>query len=128
MTRLSQDGVFDTADKLYRHMNPEGKMDTPNTAYILTEKWYKEYIETESPLEFFEWCLENKGMHVKKMQPVAAVEDDDGHWYVIPAAEADLFCTMLKHGEADEYYEFNQKFSRYTTGGSLNNIQLHAEI
>lgn len=62
------------------------------------------------------------------LQKVKAVEDGDGHWYVIPADMEDVFYNMLEKGEEDEYEAFNDKFADYMTGGGLNLIQLYAEI
>lgn len=60
MIHLSQEQRFETAEKLYRYINPTSKMDTPNTAYELTEKWYKEYLVSNSDIPFYEWCIETK--------------------------------------------------------------------
>ena len=57
---LNQDGVFSSADELYRFVNPDSKMCTPNVVYATTEKWYKEYEKSDSELSFIEWVKENK--------------------------------------------------------------------
>ena len=59
------------------------------------------------------------------MKKVKAVQDGDGHWYVIPDNEFVTFCEMEEHGD---YEAFNERFSQYRTGGDLNLIQLYAEI
>lgn len=51
---------IDVAEKLYYHVNPNTRMDVPNSAYITTEKWYREWQNTETDLGLFEWCIENK--------------------------------------------------------------------
>jgi len=52
------------ADRLYRHVNPESAMCTPNIVYITTEKWHKEWVKENTNIDFFDWCIENKA-HIK---------------------------------------------------------------
>jgi hypothetical protein len=63
-----------------------------------------------------------------RLQEVAAVQDDDGHWYVIPKWEMSTFYEMAEDGEIDEWVSFNERFSQYRTGGGLNLKQLFAKI
>lgn len=35
-------------------------MDVPNSAYILTKKWYHEWMKTDTNLELFDWVIKNK--------------------------------------------------------------------
>lgn len=69
--------------------------------------------------------------HNAKLKKVAAVQDDSGHWYVIPADMKEEFHQLLEK-VTDEDYDaqdaFNEKFSGYRTGGDLNLVQLYAEI
>jgi len=62
------------------------------------------------------------------MQKVKAIQDESGHWYVIPN---DLLNQFL-NDELDESMidsgEFDDKWGKYRTGGDLNLIQLYAEI
>lgn len=51
---------MEVAEKLYYHINPETKMNVPNTAYITTEKWYKEWLQEDTELGLFDWCIKNK--------------------------------------------------------------------
>ncbi len=52
---------MEIADKVYKHVNPETKMCTPNSVYIATEKWYYEWSnDTETDLDLFEWILKFK--------------------------------------------------------------------
>lgn len=51
---------MDVAEQLYYHINPETKMNVPNTAYITTEKWYKEWLQEDTELGLFDWCIKNK--------------------------------------------------------------------
>lgn len=68
-------------------------------------------------------------MDDKFLIPVKAVQDDDGHWYVIPNALIVLFRQLLEQGESKEdYEEFSNAFDKYRTGGDLNLIQLYAEL
>ena|ERR1041384_2106710 len=63
------------------------------------------------------------------LQRVTAVQDDDGHWYVIPAGDVNEFHGMLDEAARnDDYDEFNMKFSKYLTGGDLNIIELWAKL
>lgn len=55
-----QANYMDVAEKLYYHINPTTRMDVPNSAYISTEKWYHEWMRTDTELDLFNWCLENK--------------------------------------------------------------------
>lgn len=48
------------AEKLYKYVNPNSKMCIPNSVYISTEKWYKECLNTDTDLEFYDWCIKTK--------------------------------------------------------------------
>lgn len=52
--------IIETAEKLYKHVNPNTKMDTPNSVYITVEKWAKKWSESKSELTLFDWCIANK--------------------------------------------------------------------
>lgn len=62
------------------------------------------------------------------MEKVYAVQDDSGHWYIIPFEMKDDFFKMLNEGEPDEWDLFTEKYSKYMTGGDLNLVQLYAEL
>ena len=58
---MKQANYIEVAEKVYKHVNPQSNMCTPNTAYITTEKWYNEWCrDNETDLELFEWILKNK--------------------------------------------------------------------
>lgn len=57
---MKQANYIEVAEKIYYHVNPDTKMNVPNTAYILTEKWYREWMKTDTDLELFDWVLKNK--------------------------------------------------------------------
>jgi len=62
---------------------------------------------------------------------VKAVQDDDSHWYIIPNEEVDDFFGVLEniqqdYLDAEDYFE--ERFSKYRTGGGPNNIQLYADL
>ena len=58
---LTREELISIADKLYKHMNPETKRDTPSMVYeIVVDKWYPEFQKSEILLDFFSWCLMNK--------------------------------------------------------------------
>jgi len=39
--------------------------------------------------------------------------DDDGHWYLIPVYQAEMFYKILHEGEDDCWCEFNNSFGEY---------------
>lgn len=51
---------IEVVEQLYYHVNTNTKMDVPNTAYITTEKWYKEWLQVETELTLFDWCVKYK--------------------------------------------------------------------
>lgn len=51
---------IEVAERLYRYVNPQSRMCCPNTVYITTEKWYREWQSTETELDFYDWCITNK--------------------------------------------------------------------
>jgi hypothetical protein len=64
------------------------------------------------------------------LQKVIAVQDDSGHWYVIPAELESEFNKLVDCAD-DDYdlqKEFMERFSQYMTGGDLNNTQLYADL
>lgn len=64
-----------------------------------------------------------------KLIKVVAVQDDSGHWYVIPSEKLYMFNELMESArEEDEFESFDLEFSKYMTGGDLNLIQLYAEI
>lgn len=58
------------------------------------------------------------------MEPVKVVQDDSGHWYVIPADLGDSFDEDLQ----DEDSDFDEKYGKYRTGGGPNLVQLFAKL
>jgi hypothetical protein len=59
ITTRSED-YMEVAEKVYRHMNPNGTMCTPNSAYITTEKWYHEWQNEDTEMSLFDWVIKNK--------------------------------------------------------------------
>ncbi len=57
---IKEADYIEVAEKLYYHINQNTKMCVPNAAYILTEKFYKEWLQTETDLGLFDWCIKNK--------------------------------------------------------------------
>jgi hypothetical protein len=51
---------IEVAERVYKHVNPNTKMDVPNSVYITTEKWYREWLNTDTELDLFNWILKNK--------------------------------------------------------------------
>lgn len=67
------------------------------------------------------------------IQKVKAVKDEGSHWYVIPIELSAKFreLTEFENDEDTNFEyekEFNEIFSKYRTGGDLNNIQLYADL
>ena len=60
MNHKENTNYMDVAEKLYYYLNPNTKMNVPNSAYILTERWYSEWLNTDTNLPLFEWCIKNK--------------------------------------------------------------------
>lgn len=65
---------------------------------------------------------------MKGLEPARAVQDDSGHWYVIPDKLADDFSRDLQDEEMCDSGEFDEKYSGYLTGGDLNLVQLYAKF
>lgn len=51
---------MEVSEKLYYHVNPNTRMDVPNSAYITTENWYHEWLKTDTDLSLFDWCVKIK--------------------------------------------------------------------
>jgi hypothetical protein len=62
------------------------------------------------------------------MKKVFAVQDESGHWYIIPFEFKDEFFRDEEMEKEGDFSYFEDKYSRYMTGGDLNLIQLYAEI
>lgn len=80
------------------------------------------------------------------LKKVVAVQDNDGHWYVIPHELSDEFRSLLEESQEPMYtgdededdalwleYEasidaFEERFNKYLTGGDLNLVELYANI
>jgi hypothetical protein len=59
-----------------------------------------------------------------KYIPVKAIEDSDGHWYLVPNEEVDQFSKDLENEKLIDPREFDDKYGQYRTGDCLNNEQL----
>lgn len=67
-------------------------------------------------------------MEHSNLQRVVAVRDDSSHWYVIPAERHDEF---NKDADDEDFCldgDFDDKWGKYRTGGSLNLIELWADL
>lgn len=66
------------------------------------------------------------------LNKVYCTEDESGHWYIIPLELKGVFqnyMNALEHDYDDGLNDnFEKQFSKYKTGGDLNNIQLYAEL
>lgn len=79
--------------------------------------------------------IANETIEFKKNQspgfiPVVVTQDNEGHWYVIPAEMENDFSRLLDDSGTDEDAEqmFIETFSSYLTGGDLNLIQLYMKV
>lgn len=59
----------------------------------------------------------------KNLQKVKALQDESGHWYVIPIELVEEFYKFI-----EDENNYDSKWDKYMTGGDLNCIQLWAEI
>ena len=60
------------------------------------------------------------------LKPAVAIQDDAGHWYVIPAEMENDFYDELTKTEWLGINQFKKKYGKYATGGSPNSVQLYA--
>jgi hypothetical protein len=71
------------------------------------------------------------------MKAVQALQDDNGHWYLIPNELEERFNDLLEElysddNDFDDDYDnlsekFDDLFSEYRTGGDLNLVQLYID-
>jgi hypothetical protein len=66
--------------------------------------------------------------YMTTLQKVNAVQDDSGHWYVIPISLSNEFSDECYDEDFVDSGKFDNKYGRYRTGGDLNNVQLWAEM
>jgi len=57
---------------------------------------------------------------------VTPMQDNEGHWYIIPSHLSDTFFDELDDENLIEDGGFDHNWGEYRTGGDLNNIQLYA--
>lgn len=62
------------------------------------------------------------------MEKVKVMQDDDGHWYIIPDSRYFEFIADLDDSEMSDSGKFSKKWDSYMTGGDINNVQLYAAI
>ena len=65
---------------------------------------------------------------MSKTIKVKAIQDESGHWYVIPNELVSEFYKDEKNENFVDSGGFYYKYTKYMTGGDLNNNQLYAEI
>ena len=79
-------------------------------------------------MEKFGLGTKEKNIKPKKMTPVKAIQDDSGHWHIMPNSMVEDF---YRDGHDEDFIdsgEFDNKYGQYRTGGDLNLLQLYAEI
>jgi len=62
------------------------------------------------------------------LEPVKAYQDESGHWFVLPVK---LEYEFLEDEQDEDFIDsggFDEKYGKYMTGGSLNLVQLFAEL
>ena len=59
------------------------------------------------------------------LQPVKCVQDNDGHWYVIPNYMEEAFYRDLENEIMIDLGHFDKKYGIYSTGGDLNLLQFY---
>ncbi len=63
------------------------------------------------------------------MKAVKVVQDESSHWYIMPnelAEEFHALASAIDYTALDEKI-FEEKFSKYRTGGDINNVQLYID-
>jgi len=60
MKPQNSNDLKEVAEALYYEINPKTKMDVPNGVYIMIEEWIKEWKESKSELDLYDWIHENK--------------------------------------------------------------------
>lgn len=71
---------------------------------------------------------EELNVEVGKIQKVKAVKDESGHWYIIPEKLLPFFEIDEEDESMIDSGQFDNKWSKYRTGGDLNLVQLYAVI
>jgi len=62
------------------------------------------------------------------MKRVYLTSDYDGHKYIIPYEDKEEFgCLLEASYEIEEFYDFEERFGKYATGGDYNNIPLYTD-
>jgi len=62
------------------------------------------------------------------MEKVKVIQDESGHWYVIPNDLLDEFADDEENESMVDSGKFDKKWGKYRTGGDLNLVQLWAEM
>lgn len=62
------------------------------------------------------------------LKKVKAIEDESGHWYVVPDELIDDFLKDEMNKDMIDSGKFDDKWGIYMTGGDLNLVQLYADI
>ena len=60
------------------------------------------------------------------MKVVKALQDDDGHWYLIPNPQSEQFLKDLEDEELTDSGEFDKRYSQYMVN-DVNTFQLYIE-
>jgi hypothetical protein len=72
--------------------------------------------------------IQNISEELNKVVKVQALQDQSGHWYVIPDELADDFYNLDGSENDEDINIFTERYWKYVTGGDLNLVQLYADI
>ena len=64
------------------------------------------------------------------MIKVNALQDDSGHWYIVPNESKEDFLRDLEYcieneDDYDAFEDFDMNYGKYRTNGDINNVQLY---
>lgn len=71
------------------------------------------------------WLEDDTNFIETVYKKVKVVNDDDGHWFVIPNELKDSFYKDLDNESFVDSGGFGEKYGKYMTGGDLNLVQLY---
>ena len=105
-----------------------GKFEEPNK--LSNGRWIVDgYVYKQSDFESIdETPIDPVPPPLKELVKVHAVQDDSCHWYIIPSSLKSQFYIDSENEDMCDSGEFDQKYGQYRTGGSINQIQLFANL
>ena len=118
---------------LLKEQIPKGFKDLRDQQYAVElRKQIKSCQDKNKPLQESITQWQNKYFQIyqkiRNMIQVEAVQDESGHWYVIPHERVSEFYTDSEDYDFCEFGEFDAKWGKYRTGGALGIVKLYADI